>query len=267
VEFTHGHTGAKHTLKLSVPLAATERMDRRFAFDGKIDDWTELDLIQDGPLVRMLDRPMLQRQSTEPANTNSRIFTGWTGNDFVVGFGVEGVSGGQSQGKNFVENYQAGRAWGEDLCEVLVQPVYLNNSVGPLLHVVLKPNGSSWVQRKLNPKHNADPWEPFESTGVRYVANVAPGAAGKKDADAANGKWTGELAIPWKVLNDPNLGMPTLLRFNFSQHRTATGESASWAGPVDFGRDDAFMGCLQVRDPDIPGMAGAAAHFGPDQPR
>jgi len=252
-------------------LAATERMDRRMPFDGKLDDWTELDLIQDGPLVRMMDRPMLQRQSTEPASTNSKIYTGWTGNDFFVGFGVEGVSaanGGQSQGKNFVDNYQSGRAWGEDLCEVLVQPVYVNNSVGPLLHVVLKPNGSSWVERKLNPKQHANPWQPFESTGIRYVAAVTPGApvpSGGKDQAAADGKWTGELAIPWKVLNDPNLGMPTLLRFNFSQHRTATGESASWAGPVDFGRDDAFMGCLQVRQPDIPGMG--AAFLDADQPR
>ena len=154
---------------------------------------------------------------------------------------------------------------GRDLCEVLIQPVYVNNSLGPLLHVVLKPNGSSWVERKLNPKQHANPWEPFESTGIRYYAALAHGGKdpARKDAAGADGKWTGELAIPWKVLNDPNLGMPTLLRFNFSQHRTATGESASWAGPVDFGRDDAFMGCLQVRDPDIPGMAGAG-DFGAD---
>ena len=31
---------------------------------------------------------------------------------------------------------------------------------------------------------------------------------------------------------------PVMLRLNFSQHRATTGESASWAGPVDFGRDD-----------------------------
>ena len=42
---------------------------------------------------------------------------------------------------------------------------------------------------------------------------------------------------------------PTLLRFNFSQHKAATGESATWAGPVDFRRDEAFMGLLYLRSP------------------
>ena len=47
---------------------------------------------------------------------------------------------------------------------------------------------------------------------------------------------------------------PVLLRFNFVQHKDATGESSSWAGPQDFGRDDAFSGLLQVREVDRPGM-------------
>jgi hypothetical protein len=49
--------------------------------------------------------------------------------------------------------------------------------------------------------------------------------------------------------------MPTMLRFNFVQHRTATGESDSWAGPIDYGRDENLMGLLLIRDPDNPGMA------------
>ena len=125
------------------------------------------------------------------------------------------------------------------------QPVYANNRVGPILHVVCKPNGSNWVERKLDPRLNADPWEPFESTGVRYAtASAGP-------------KWTGEVAIPWRVLADPKLGVPTLLRFNFAQHRTATGESASWAGPVDFGRDDAFTGVLHLKTPGGLGLDDA----------
>jgi hypothetical protein len=128
---------------------------------------------------------------------------------------------------------------------VLVQPVYKDNSLGPVLHVVVKPNGSNWVERKLDPKLNADPWVAFENTGTRYAARVA-----------ADG-WTGELAVPWPLLADAKRGMPTLLRFNFSQHRPAAGESASWAGPVDFGRDDALTGLLHLKLP-LPGQAGDA---------
>ena len=59
--------------------------------------------------------------------------------------------------------------------------------------------------------------------------------------------WRGEIAIPWKTISAER-GRPVLLRFNFTQHRTDTGESASWADPIDFGRDDAFTGLLFIRD-------------------
>ena len=70
--------------------------------------------------------------------------------------------------------------------------------------------------------------------------------------------WRGELAIPWKALNnDPAKGRPVMLRFNFVQHKTLTGESASWAGPIDTGRDENFTGVLLIREPNTPGMAGS----------
>ena len=49
-----------------------------------------------------------------------------------------------------------------------------------------------------------------------------------------------------------------MLRFNYAEHHDKTGESASWAGPIDFGRDDSFMGLLYVRESSTPGMAGPA---------
>jgi hypothetical protein len=47
-----------------------------------------------------------------------------------------------------------------------------------------------------------------------------------------------------------------MLRFNFTQHKAVTGESSSWAGPIDFGRDENFMGLLILREPSNPGMRG-----------
>ena len=217
-----------------MPIAACERREGRSKFDGKLDDWTPADLIHDGPLVRMLDRPGLQQQELAYAATRSKIYTGWAAADLYVGFAVDGVSKVAAGGRNDVE-YQARRAWGEDLCELLVQPVYDDTSEpGPVLHVVVKPNGSNWAERKMDPRHNADPWAEFESN-VRYAANVS------------GPQWTGEVAIPRRLLTDAKGRMPTLLRFNFAQHRADTGESASWAGPVDFGRDDAFTGLIYLR--------------------
>ncbi len=132
--------------------------------------------------------------------------------------------------------YKDRRAWGEDLCEVLIQPVYKDDTLGSILHVICKPNGAQWVERKLDSRLNQNPWQAVEGSGIRYAATTP------------EGKWNGELAMPWKVIVDEKHGMPVLLRFNFIQHRTATGESASWCGPIDFGRDDSLMGVLYLRN-------------------
>lgn len=243
--FVNGFTNRPTTLKLVLPVAASERVEgRRLAIDGKLDEWEPADLIQDGRLVRMLDRPNIQRQALEGAEKDAKVYTGWADDHFYLAFGLDGIDPERLKfgGQNFVD-YQFRRAWGEDLCEAVIQPVYDDGHSGPVLHVVCKPTGH-WVERKLDPRLNANPWQPYEGAGIRYKAIV-------------NGeRWLGEVAIPWEIINDPKRGgRPALLRFNFVQHRTATGETASWAGPIDFGRDDAFTGVLHLREVDAPGVA------------
>jgi hypothetical protein len=58
------------------------------------------------------------------------------------------------------------------------------------------------------------------------------------------------MSIPWSVIGEQGRGRPVMLRFNFTQHKNSTGESATWAGPVDFGRDSNFMGILVIRKLD-----------------
>jgi hypothetical protein len=178
------------------------------------------------------------------AKTQSSLFSGWSDESLYFAFKLDGLSKADVRAaKNFV-TYQSGRAWGEDLCELLIQPIYKDQTAGPVMHIVCKPNGSDWVERKLDPKMYADPWQPFEAAAIRFATTLA------------DTTWRGEIAVPWKALGDPIKGRPTMLRFNFVQHRTTTGESASWAGPIDSGRDDNFMGLLLVRDLENPGMAG-----------
>jgi hypothetical protein len=194
----------------------------------------------------MLSRPAVQEQRLVLASTPSNVFTGWSDDNLYVAFKLSGLShGGAQWTRNFVE-YQFRRAWGEDLCQLLIQPMYADGSVGPVLHVVCKPNGS-WVERKGDPRRDTDAWPPFEGAGVRYFGTV--------DGDA----WRGEVAIPWRAITDDatgTKGRPTMLKFNLTQHRAETGESASWAGPIDFGRDDSLTGLLFMRDSQPPGIAG-----------
>jgi hypothetical protein len=142
--------------------------------------------------------------------------------------------------QNFVR-YDFRRAWGEDVVQLLVQAVYPDGSLGPVLHVACKPNGGQWSERKVDLRETAtDAWEPLES-GARYSCTVE------------KGEWRGEVAIPWRALQPVNFvagpdRFPVMLRFNFAQHQQATGTSASWAGPVDHGRDDTFTGVLVLRN-------------------
>jgi hypothetical protein len=185
----------------------------------------------------MLNRPMVEKQELRLAELPSAIYSTWTASWLYFGFRVDGVEAMPANAESSYLTYQGNRAWGEDACEMLMQPVYADNSVGPLLHVAMKPRGQLEISRRLDPKLHATPWQAFAGAGVRYKASTE------------GTTWRGEVMIPWDMLNDPqHMGKrPVLLLYNFAQHRGSVGESASWAGPVDFGRDEGFMGLVEVR--------------------
>lgn len=243
--FTQGYSRDRTETRMVVPLANAYRREGRLSIDGSLEDWSESEAIQSGPLVRMFDRASLQRHELRYADTSSSLYGGWSDETFYLAFRVTGVSRPNNAqvlaGRNYVA-YQFRRAWGEDLAQIIVQPIYSDGSLGPLLHVVCKPGGNAWTERKLDPRKVVDAWQPFDS-GIRY--------AGTLDGQDA---WRGEVAIPWKAFGDPVKGRPVALRLNFSQHKPATGESASWAGPVDFGRDERLTGLIYLRELERPGM-------------
>jgi hypothetical protein len=244
LRFANGFNNVESKLQFVLPVAPTDRLGPGLNIsDGRLNDWESADMIQSGPMVRMFNRPALQKQALQFTDRPATVYTGWADENFYVGFKLTGVQdGGMDSSRNFVD-YQFRRAWGEDLCEVLIQPVFEDNTTGPVLHVVAKP-AEHWVERKKTSRSFGDTWQPFEGT-IRYARTIN------------QGQWNGEIAIPWKAITDrDDKTIPKLLRFNFVQHVHATGESASWAGPIDFGRDDSFMGLLVVRDQNNPNLAG-----------
>jgi hypothetical protein len=246
--FTNELTNRTSLLQVSAPVALCDRRNTDPQIDGSLDDWSQADAICDGPLVRMFNRPAVQRQELDRAATPSQIYTTWTRNDMFIAFKLRGCqpdTGGAET--NFVTYSVADRAWGEDLVEVLAQAVYSDNSVGPVLHLVAKPRGQLAVERKVDARFHVDPWESIAGQAIRYGAAI--------EAVPGDNIWRGEIAIPWQAINDANhQGLhPMLIRFNFAQHKNNSGESASWAGPVDSGRDEHFTGLLFLRDPANPG--------------
>jgi hypothetical protein len=260
LKFMEGRRNRPFNLTVSVPVAVSDKREGPLNIDGALGDWDDAaDSIQQGPMVMMLDRPSLQKQAMRMASTNSSIYSNWAAKSFYVAFKLDGVSGGGDVAndrrveKNTVD-YQLRRAWGEDLCEILIQPIYDKpGDLGQVVHLVCKPRGQLvTVSMKHSPKNQrllGDAFSPVLGSNVEIAKSVEGSV------------WRGEVKIPWEVINDKDHQgqRPTLMRFNFVQHKQATGESSSWAGPIDYGRDDAFMGLLYLRDTRSPGMGSASA--------
>lgn len=241
ITYVDGYSGTAQTRLAMIPAAWCERRNGAAPkIDGSLGDWVRDDALHEGPLVQMLSRPIVQRHEMRQAARPASVYSTWTPAGLYVGFRVEGVEGSRPGfASNFID-YDLRRAWAEDIVELLVQGVFEDNTTGPLVHLALKPQGSVELSRKLNPKLTAMPWQPVAGILVPYAATLERGI------------WRGELALSWDALMDPanpRAKRPVLLRFNFVQHRGLRAESASWAGPIDFGRDEAFMGLLQVREP------------------
>lgn len=241
VTLTDGFSGRPYTAEMMVPVGFSERREGAPPkLDGSLEDWSRDDAIHDGRLVQMVSRPSVQKQELRWAEQPSAIYSTWTGTNVYLGFKVEGADAASltaTAGKSFID-YDMRRAWGEDVCEVLVQAVYADNTTGPLVHLACKPGGQLEVSRRLDPKLNANPWQAFAGSDILYAATLVGSA------------WRGEIAVPWEAMSDARHAgkRPAMLRFNFSQHRGNSGESSSWAGPVDYGRDEGFMGLVEVRE-------------------
>jgi hypothetical protein len=245
LSFTEGYSRQKYEMPVVLPVAFSE--ERRGAapvLDGSLGDWSADDALFQGRMVQLLSRPALQDQRLNYASTESALYSTWTARDFYLGFRVQGADQPPTTAeRSFVER-QLGRAWGEDVAEVLLQPVYTDGE-GPLFLISLKPRGQLQVRRRLDPRQAVNPWQAYGSSDILYAANVTQGL------------WRGEVRIPWDALLPPGResGRPVLLRMNFLQHRGRTGESASWAGPVDQILDEGLMGLVQIRTGRVGGFA------------
>jgi len=237
VSFTHGFTRRQTDVPMVVPVALIQRREGGLSMNGSLDDWGPDDSIQKGPLVRMLDRPMIQTHKLVRAATSTDLYATWSSEQIYFAFKVGGMDTSPVRSaQNFVQ-YDFRRAWGEDVAQVIVQAVFADGSVSLPIHVAFKPNGGIWAERKVA----ENMWDAFDS-GVRYATS--------NDSVAGQSAWRGEFAIPFRSLQSATTSgsnvpaVPVMLRFNFAQHQHINGVSATWAGPVDHGRDDAFTGAL-----------------------
>lgn len=253
VRVRDGFTGAESVESFFAPAAVLDRSPAAPMLDGSLAEWSATQAILRGPAVPFHDRSSL-RGGESPAMEAIAVYATWTNAGLHVAFRLPAdppADAGVRTSTTFVET-QSRRIWGEDAAELLIQPLFITRGdpdEGPLVHLVLKPNGQLLAERRLDrpgERRWLVPWQPV-AADLRY-------ATGQQ----ADGTWFGELTIPWTALNLVRFDgapptpqelerIPELIRFNLSHHRGATGRSASWAGPIDHGRDDQVMGALIIR--------------------
>lgn len=249
---TNWFSGASGATNVAAPAFAVDERRAVPVLDGRLGEWSSTEAIQDGPLVRYHNRQTIRTSELERMETETELFAGWTRAGLHFAFKVDAdaaqtADGDDQVARTFVER-DAGRIVGEEACEVLLQPVFAEAGgeamAGPLLHLVFKPNGTLLAQRRADSAALVT-WQPV-AADLRYAARLTD-----------DGAWRGEVTIPWSALNLIQFGgrppstdllarVPNLLRFNFSQHRP-TAASASWAGPIDDGRDESVTGALVIR--------------------
>src|SRR5690606_33270880 len=140
-------SGASANVSAVAPAVVVHGRRETPVVDGLLGEWMGNEAIIDGRMVLMHDRAAVQSGEVMRTERAAQAFVGWTEEGLHVAFRLEGAGvapGAIRQTRNFVET-EYGRAWGEDVCEILVQPVWtqLGDPVdGPLLHIVAKPNGA-----------------------------------------------------------------------------------------------------------------------------
>lgn len=210
VEATASPPGsARFVRELAVPVAVvrTGADDLPTRLDGGLDDWTTADVVHSGGLVRMLDLPSAQSGRLVRSGKDTQILMRWTPEALSIGLRLSGVSQvSASTATNFAPE-TAGRGSGEDLCRLILR------SSGVELRLLLKPTG-------LTVEHAS------AAAGVAYATRVDP------DRERGERLWRAELRIPAQLLGG-RLSPGQALEMNLIRHDEATGESSSWAGPVD----------------------------------
>ncbi len=251
ITFTNGYDGRTTLTRLMLPVAPCDKREVVAPkVDGSLEEWTAADALCDGKMIQMLNRPAVQRQELQFASTSSQLYSCWTNSAFYVGFRLEGVEATRTVGGGNVVREEMRRGWGEDLTELLIQPVYADGDPGPVIHMTCRPAGQMEASKQLDRRKNANPNAAVPA--VNYAATLHEEMVTRTGKQKKENIWRGEVKIPWDSMSDPAdekhaNQRPALLRFNFAQHRNATGESASWAGPIDFGGDEGFTGLLVVR--------------------
>ena len=62
ISFIDGYTHNDFRAKAMLPIATSDRRSSKLVIDGKLNDWNSADLLANGKLVKMLDRPSVQRR-------------------------------------------------------------------------------------------------------------------------------------------------------------------------------------------------------------
>lgn len=211
VEASAGPSETRFVREVALPVTqvAPVRAGSTVQLDGLLADWTEGDVVHAGGLVRMLDRRGAESGELVRSGKDTRLLMRWEPEALWVAVRVDGVAPRAGSGSTNFAREVDGRAVGEDVCRLILRTPQRE------IWLLLKPTGLT-----------------VERGGMGADVPVAYAAITEPVPGTATGVWRGEMRVPAELLGG-RLSELQAIEMNLIRHDSQTGESASWAGPID----------------------------------
>ncbi|UCD30255.1 MAG: DUF4091 domain-containing protein [Planctomycetota bacterium] len=199
-------------------VLSSYRVNTPMVIDGRLNDWPlgTTNVAGDFVLVGALDVPKHHRASPDRASQMTTVFVCNDDNNLYIAFNCEDdrMQDREILRTNYVR-YEDLWPVGEDLVEVVLDPVNAAADAGDLLHIVVKANGAVVTER-----------------GAPCLSKVADHGEWPADVIAAiddkshPNRWTVEIRIPLESLGEKAM----VLGINFARLNARLGEYSSWSG-------------------------------------
>jgi len=215
-------------------VLVSQRMFQTPVIDGKLDDWAVASANVAGDFILMGAQDVPKSGQDRPTRM-SQATTAYVCHDdkyLYIAFNCKDRQQGRGSGarSNYVR-YDGLWPRGEDLVEVVLDPLHQAVDSSDLYHLVVKANGATISERGV-------PCLAGVSEHDSWSANVQAAV----DRESEPGQWTVEIRLPLEGLGERD----GIWGINFARLDEARGEYGSWSGARRYLYDPASLGNLRL---------------------
>ncbi len=216
-------------VRVDVPVLRATRVDQGPTVDGDLSDWPLGQANRAGDF-RLLGRRGRTPQGLAKYQTRAYVLADPNHLHLAIRCFEPDPNTLQTRATNDVRHEQL-LATGEDLVEIVLDPLSQATRPEDLYHLVVKANGALTATRGIEthpPLGKSEPWVSRAKVAVQR----------------GKGQWTVEITLPRSSLG--KLGGSGLWGINFARFRPANEEASNWAGALRYYYDPRNLGAMFI---------------------